>query len=92
MSNNMGTQSANVYWTGYEIHSCLKIGTTKIFVSLTMGTIRIPLNSNKILQKSELLYHISNSNARPLPHTKALYERFVKYNLHHGLSFCFLKT
>lgn len=91
MSNNMGTQSANVYWTGYEIHSCLKMGTTKIFVSLTMGTIRIPLNSNKFLQKSELLYHISNSNARPLSHTKAPYERFVKYNLHHGLSFCFFE-
>jgi len=43
------------------------------------------------VKKSALLYHISKSNARPLSHTKAPYERFVKYNLHHGLSFCFFE-
>ena len=37
MSNNMGTQSASVYWAGYEIHSCLKIGATKISCVLDKG-------------------------------------------------------
>ena len=37
MSNNMGTQNASVYWTGYEIHSCLKIWATKISCVLDKG-------------------------------------------------------
>lgn len=37
MSNNMGTQSASVYWTGYEIHSCLKMGATIISCVLGNG-------------------------------------------------------
>ncbi len=55
MSNNMGTQSANVYWTGYEIPSCLKMGTTKFFVSLTMGTIRIPPKIKQGLAKKRAI-------------------------------------
>ena len=54
--------------------------------------ITCPLTSSKTWQKSELLYHISKSNARPLIHTKALYKWVVKYSLHHGLSFLFFKT
>ena len=42
MSNNMGTQNASVYWTGYEIHSCLKIWATKISCVLDKGTIHTP--------------------------------------------------
>lgn len=37
MSNSMGTQSASVCRTGYEIHSCLKIGATKISCVLDKG-------------------------------------------------------
>ena len=60
MSNSMGTQSASVCRTGYEIHSCLKIGATKISCVLDKGynsfPISIPLKSHinhaKILLKS----------------------------------------
>ena len=37
MSNNMGAQSSSVYWTGYEIHNCLKVGATKISCVLDNG-------------------------------------------------------
>ena len=38
----MGTQNDSVYWTGYEIHSCLKNEATKISCVLDKGTIHTP--------------------------------------------------